>query len=84
MRPLERKLLQKISDKGITFDDVLELLDRTGKHEMNKNFQDDCLFQTNKYFAKLMLDEMLKNKIIRKDGHKFYKIEKQKEKSAEK
>jgi len=84
MRPLERKLLQKISDKGITFDDVLELLDRTGKHEMNKNFQDDCLFQTNKYFAKLMLDELLKNKIIRKDGHKFYKIEKQKEKSAEK
>ena len=84
MRPLERKLLRKISDKGITLDDVLELLDRTDKHEMNKNFQDDCLFQTNKYFAKLMLDELLRNKIIRKDGHKFYKIEKKKEKSAEK
>ena len=83
MRPLERKLLQKITDKGITFDDVLELLDKTSKHEMNKNFQDDCLFQTNKYFAKLMLDSLLKYRLIKKEGNKYYKVEQEKEKTPE-
>ena len=50
MRPIERKILSGITDKGITFDDVLEVIDKTSTTEMKKSFQDDCLFQTDKYF----------------------------------
>ena len=50
MRPIERKVFQKITDKGINFDDVLEILDGTSTQEMNKSFTDDCLFQSDKYY----------------------------------
>ncbi len=76
MRPIERKIYQKITDKGISFDDVLEIIDSTSKQEMKKSFQDDCLFQTDKYFAKIILDSLLRYKLIRKDGNKYFKIEK--------
>ncbi len=79
MRPIERKVFQKITDKGINFDDVLEILDRTGRQEMKKSFPDDCHFQSDKYFAKLILDSLLRYKLIRKDGAKYFKIEKKKE-----
>ena len=76
MRPIERKILSRITDKGITIDDVLEIIDRTSKTEMKKSFQDDCLFQTDKYFAKIILDSLLRYKLIKKEGNKFYKVEK--------
>ena len=76
MRPIERKIYQKITDKGVSFDDVLEIIDSTSKQEMKKSFQDDCLFQTDKYFAKIILDSLLRYKLIRKDGNKYFKIEK--------
>ena len=82
MRPIERKILSKITDKGITFDDVLELIDKTSTTEMKKSFQDDCLFQSDKYFAKIILDSLLRYKLIRKDGNKFFKVEKKKKESA--
>ena len=50
MRPIERKILSRITDNGITLDDVLEAIDRTSTTEMKKSFQDDCLFQADKYF----------------------------------
>jgi hypothetical protein len=79
MKPIERKVFQKITDKGITFDDVLEIVDRTSTQEKKKSFEDDCLFQTDKYFAKLIIDSLLRYRIIRKDGNRFFKIEKKKE-----
>lgn len=79
MRPIERKILSRITDKGITFDDVLEVIDRTSTTEMKKSFQDDCLFQSDKYFAKIILNSLLRYKLIRKDGNKFLKVEKKKE-----
>ena len=82
MRPIERKILSRITDKGITFDDVLEVIDRTSTTEMKKSFQDDCLFQSDKYFAKIMLDSLLRYKLIRKDGNKFFKVEKEKKEST--
>ena len=82
MRPIERKILSRITDKGITFDDVLEIIDRTTTTEMKKSFQDDCLFQSDKYFAKIILNSLLRYKLIRKDGNKFIKVEKKKKESA--
>jgi hypothetical protein len=82
MRPIERKILSRITDKGITFDDVLEIIDRTTTTEMKKSFQDDCLFQSDKYFAKIILNSLLRYKLIRKDGNKFFKVEKKKKESA--
>ena len=79
MRPIERKILSRITDKGITFDDVLEVIDRTSSTEMKKSFQDDCLFQSDKYFAEIILNSLLRYKLIRKDGNKFFKVEKKKE-----
>ena len=76
MRPSEKKILSRITDKGITIDDVLEIIDRTSKTEMKKSFQDDCLFQTDKYFAKIILDSLLRCKLIKKEGNKFFKVEK--------
>ena len=78
MRPIERKILSRITDKGITFDDVLEVIDRTSTTEMKKSFQDDCLFQSDKYFAKIIIDSLLRYKLIRKEGNKFFKVEKKK------
>ncbi len=78
MKPIERKILSRITDKGITFDDVLEVIDRTTTTEMKKSFQDNCLFQSDKYFAKIILDSLLRYKLIRKDGNKYFKIEKKK------
>ena len=78
MRPIERKILSRITEKGITFDDVLEVIDRTSTTEMKKSFQDDCLFQSDKYFAKIILNSLLRYKLIRKDGNNFFKVEKKK------
>ncbi len=79
MRPIERKIFSRITDKGVTFDDVLEVIDKTSTTEMKKSFQDDCLFQSDKYFAKIILNSLLRYKLIRKDGNKFHKVEKKKE-----
>lgn len=82
MRPIERKILSRITDKGITFDDVLEVIDKTSTTDMKKSFQDDCLFQADKYFARIIIDSLLRYKLIRKDGNKFFKVEKKKEEST--
>ena len=82
MRPIERKVLQKVTDKGITFDDVLEIIDRTSTQEMKKSFPDDCHFQSDKYFAKGIIDSLLRYKLIRKDGNKYFKFEKKEKKET--
>ena len=78
MRDIDRKVLKKIGDDGITFDGVLEIIDRMSKTELKKSFEDDCLFQTDKYFAKNVINMLLRYKLIKKEGNKFIKIEKNK------
>lgn len=78
MRPIERKVLTKITEKGITMDDVLEIIDGTSTQEMKKSFQDDCLFQPDKYFAKVIINALLRSKIIKQEGNKYFKNEKKK------
>ena len=79
MRPIERKVYGKIKEKGITMDDVLEIIDSTSKQEMKKSFQDDCLFQSDKYFAKTIINSLLRSRLIKQEGNKYFKFEKKKE-----
>jgi len=78
MRPVERKFLKTITEKGITRDDVLEFLDKIQPQELKKSFPDDCLFQTDKYFAKVILEDLLRYKMIRSEGSRYFKIEPEK------
>jgi len=83
MRPIEKKVLNKIKEKGITMDDVLEVIDGTPTQEMKKSFQDDCLFQSDKYFAKNIINSLLRSKLIKQEGNKYFKFEKKKEENKE-
>jgi len=78
MRPIDRKVLNKIKEKGITMDDVLEIIDSTSTQEMKKSFQDDCLFQSDKYFAKNIINSLLRNRLIKLEGNRYFKNEKKK------
>ena len=87
MRPIERKVLNKIKEKGITIYDVLEIIDSTSTQEMKKSFQDDCLFQSDKYFAKNIISSLLRSRLIKQENNKYFKNEKKednKQKGAEK
>lgn len=79
MRPIERKILSQIKENGITQDQILEIIDRTSTQEMKKSFPDDCLFQSDKYFARIIIASLLRLKLVRQDNDRFYKIEKKKE-----
>jgi len=83
MRPIERKILSKINDKGLKIDDILEIIDRTTTQEMKKSFPDDCHFQSDKYFAKTIIRALESYRLIRKDGNKYYKIQKKKTENKE-
>ena len=78
MRPIDRKVYSKIKEKGISMDDVLEIIDSTSTQEMKKSFQDDCLFQSDKYFAKNIINSLLRSRLIKQEGNRFFKIEKKK------
>ena len=87
MRPIDRKVLNKIKEKGITMDDVLEIIDSTSTQEMKKSYQDDCLFQSDKYFAKNIINSLLRSRLIKQEDNKYFKNEKKednKQKGAEK
>lgn len=78
MRAMERKVLHKIDKKGITFDNILELIDGTSTTEMKKSYPDENHFQSDKYFAKLIINSLLRYRLIEKKDNKFFKIEKTK------
>jgi hypothetical protein len=78
MRPVTIKLYSKIGDKGMSRDEVLEFFDRLDPSEKKKSFPDDCLFQSNRYFADTILKEMLRQKVIKIIDNRYYKNEKKK------
>jgi hypothetical protein len=75
MRPIERKILQKLTENGLTFDEIMEIIDKTPRTEMKKSFPDDCHFQSDRYFAKIIIDSLLRNRYIKMDKNKYIKIE---------
>ncbi len=73
MRPIERKILSKIDEKGATFDRVEEIIDGMTRQELKKSFPDDSIFQSPRYFAKVVLDSLLRRGAITKQDGKFVK-----------
>jgi len=78
MRPIARKLYKKIDDKGMSKDQVLEFFDRMSPAERKQSFPDDCLFQSEKYFAETVLKELLRARILKMEDNKYFKNEKKK------
>jgi len=81
MRPIERKILNKIDEKGMSPDQILEILDQTSKQEMKKSFPDDCHFQSDRYFARIIIDSLLRIKAIKKEGNRFFRTDLKKKKT---
>ena len=52
MRPIERKILGKITEKGFSLDQIEEYIDGMNRREFKKSYPDECLFQKPRYFAK--------------------------------
>ncbi|MCK9330300.1 MAG: hypothetical protein M0Q94_10540 [Candidatus Cloacimonetes bacterium] len=71
MRPIEKKVLDKIKDKGLSLDDVWEIVDNTPTSELKKSYPDDCHFQSTKYFAKTIWDSLLRSGKVVKDNNKI-------------
>jgi len=78
MRPLEWKIFQKLPVKNISLDNVLELLDGISRTEKKKSFPDDCHFQSDKYFAKQILQALVRYRLLKRDGSKYSKVKKAK------
>jgi hypothetical protein len=79
MRPIESKILQKITENGVSFDEILEWVDSTPTQEMKKSFPDDCHFQTSKYFAKVIVDSLVRQGRIIRNGNRYSLPKKNKE-----
>ncbi|MCF7918884.1 MAG: hypothetical protein K9N06_03100 [Candidatus Cloacimonetes bacterium] len=79
MRPIARKLYSKIDDKGMSKDQILEFFDRVSPAEKKQSFPDDCLFQSDRYFAETVLKEMLRARVLKQEGDRYFKNEKKKE-----
>ncbi|MCD4828993.1 MAG: hypothetical protein K8R90_06145 [Candidatus Cloacimonetes bacterium] len=83
MRPIERKIFNKIGEKGITLDGVEEILDRIDRTEKKKSFPDESHFQSDRYFAKIIIDSLLRRKLIRREGSRFIRPDKEKKDTDE-
>ena len=79
MRPIARKLLSKIDDKGMSKYQVLEFFDRMSPSERKQSFPDDCLFQSDKYFAETVLKELIRSRLLKMEDNRYFKNEKKKE-----
>lgn len=78
MRPIERKIIQKLGKSSFSLEAIEEIIDSTSRQEMKKSFPDECHFQSVKYFTKLVANSLLRYKLIERDGNKFKKIVQQK------
>jgi hypothetical protein len=84
MRPIEIKVLKRIEKDGLTFDGVEEIIDGTNRQELKKSFPDECHFQTSRFFAKTVIDSLLRCRLIKKEGNKFLSIKHTEKKEEEK
>lgn len=77
MRPIERDVYKKIDSNGCNFSFVEEIVDGMSKSQLKKSYPDDCLFQSPKYFAKSILDTLIRSKLIEKKESKYFKVKKE-------
>ena len=78
MRPIERKVMKSLKNDTFTVYDVEEIVDSTSRTELKKSYPDDSHFQSAKYFAKSIVNALLRYKLIERDGSKFKKVQMQK------
>lgn len=71
MRPIEKKVLDKIGDKGLSLDDIWEIVDNTAPAELKKSYPDDSHFQSGKYFAKQIMDSLVRSGKVIKEGQRI-------------
>lgn len=64
MRPIEIKVLKKIGNDGLTLEGIEEIVDSTSRQEMKKSFPDDCHFQTTRYFAKVIVNSLMRSRRV--------------------
>jgi len=83
MRPIERKILGKIGEGGITLEGVEELLDRIDRSEKKKSFPDESHFQSDRYFAGIILQSLLRQGQVRREGNRYLRPDKEKKASGE-
>jgi len=83
MRPIEQKVLKIIDKKGINIEEIEEIVDGTSRQEMKKSFPDDCHFQSNRYFAKVIANSLLRSKLVVKEGNKLISNNQTKDKKEE-
>ena len=74
MRPIEYKILKKLEKNGLTFDGIEEIIDGTSRQELKKSFPDDCHFQSSRYFAKMVIDTLLRSRLIKREGNRYFHI----------
>lgn len=79
MRPIERKVLSKIDDKGFTLEQIEEIVDGTTRTELKKSYPDDSHFQPPKYFAKQIWNSLLRYRLVKREGNRLQKIEPKKD-----
>ncbi len=71
MRPIEKKVLDKVGDKGLSLDDIWEIVDSTPPTELKKSYPDDSHFQSGKYFAKQIMDSLVRSGKVIKEGQRI-------------
>ncbi len=81
MRPIEIKVLKKIGKEGLSLEGIEEIVDSTSRQEMKKSFPDDCHFQSNRYFAKVIADSLVRSRrvVVANGKYKKPEIEKKEE-----
>jgi hypothetical protein len=83
MRPIERKVLDKIGDNGMTIDQIEEIVDSAQPSEMKKSYPDDCLFQTPRQFAKSIAESLVRQRVVIREGNTLKKPKKMEKKDSE-
>ena len=73
MRPIERKILGKITEKGFSLDQIEEYIDGMNRREFKKSYPDECLFQKPRYFAEQIFNNLLRSGLVTKGKDRLMK-----------
>ena len=85
MRPIEYKILKMLEQESLSFDRIEEIIDSTSRQELKKSFPDECHFQSSRFFAKTVMDSLLRSNLVKKEGNKFiHRKQLEKEKADDK
>ncbi len=83
MRPIEKKVLDKMGENAFSLENITEIVDSTPTPEMKKSFPDDCHFQSPRYFAKVIADSLVRQRLVILENGKYQKPKKEEKKKDE-